>query len=199
MGRARQPPQTHAWEGWGDGRAHPLHLLQPEVILRGAPGPHPALSSSGRAECQVVRVELGRGWQGTRQLQTAPRHVAYRTTTALSRRTAAPQEPLPTSPQRGPACGPPQHGPVSQATVPVHVPGRAREDQPQGGSGGAPRRRRGPRKSQADGEGCGRRQQPLPPSRRPEAGTEPWETARPWAGGAPSPSHPNHICLIPRP
>lgn len=82
-------------EGWREGGrqkgGHTLFTLsQPEVrevIPCGAPGPHPAHLSSGRAECQAIGAVLGRGWQGIRQLQTPPQHVAHQTTMALSRGT----------------------------------------------------------------------------------------------------------------
>ena len=135
-------------------RAHPLHFL---------PTKSPQ-SSSGRAECQVTRAVLGRGWQGTRQLQTLPPHKAHQPTVALSggrktlTGTAASQALLP----------PPCAG--AQATVPTPAPGWAGENQPWKGSG-EPYRRQGLLLKAGDLH---------PPGS--EVGTELWEEACPRAG-----------------
>lgn len=176
------------------GGPHPLHPLP-----TGSQNGHPAWSSgdkgcAGQRMAEDTPATNSSPACGLSNEPPRPWAEGRRTLTTK----AASRAPPPTSPQQGPASGPHQHGPVSQATVPVRVAGRAGEDQPQRGLGGAPRQRWGPRKSQADGEGCSRRQQPLPPAPRPEAGTEPWEKARPWAGGAPSLSQPSHVCLSPQ-
>ena len=56
----------------------------PSSILYGTPGRSPAHFSSVRAERQVTRAALGRGWQGTCQLQTLPPRVAHQPTKASS-------------------------------------------------------------------------------------------------------------------